>query len=72
MHKGLIDYDPHSHTYVITPRGIEVLELNRELARDLEPVDQMIKKYSYYMQRGDLQEYVGGINSSKPTMHHPR
>lgn len=70
LHKGLIDYDLHSHTYVITPRGRELLELNQELAGYLEPVDQMIKKYSYYMRSGDFQEYVGRINSSKPTMHH--
>ncbi len=70
MHKGLIEYDLSNHTYVITPRGLEVLRLNRELAGYLGPVDQMIKKYSYYMQGADLQEYASSINSSKPTMHH--
>lgn len=70
MHKGLIEYDLHNHTYVITPRGLEVLRLNRELARYLEPVDQMIKKYSNYIQEADLQEYAGNINPSRLTMHH--
>jgi hypothetical protein len=70
IQKGLIEYDLQNHTYVITPRGLEVLRLNRELAGYLEPVDQMIKKYSYYLRGGDLQEYTNRINSSKPAMHH--
>ncbi len=55
MRKGLIEYDLRIHAYVITPRGLEVLGLNRELAG-----------YA----GADLQEYAGRIDSSKPTMHH--
>ena len=44
MHKGLIEYDPANRTYVITPRGTEILRLYQELAGHLEPIAQMIKK----------------------------
>jgi predicted transcriptional regulator len=72
MHKGLIEYDLTNHTFVITPRGAEALGLYQELAGHLEPIDQMIKKYSYYMQGGDHpQEYVNSsINLDKPAMRH--
>ncbi|HEX2170540.1 MAG TPA: winged helix-turn-helix domain-containing protein [Nitrososphaera sp.] len=70
LQKGLIEYDLRNHTYVITPRGLEVLRLNRELAGYLEPVDRIIKKYSYYTQGADLQQYASGINPSKPVLHH--
>jgi hypothetical protein len=70
MHKGLIEYDVANHTYVITPKGTEVLRLSREVAGNLEPIDQMIKKYSYYMQDADYQEHTSGINSDKPAVHH--
>lgn len=65
MQKGLIEYDLQNHTYVITPRGLEVLRLNRELAGYLEPVDQMIKKYSYNVRGSYLEEYASSIDSSK-------
>jgi predicted transcriptional regulator len=68
MHKGLIEYDLANHTYAITPRGAEILRLYQELAGHLEPVDQMIKKYSYYMQGGDYQDYRNNINSDKSAM----
>ena len=59
IHKGLIQYNPANRTYVITPRGTEILRLYQELAGHLEPIAQMIKKYSsYYMEGGDSQEYV--------------
>ena len=58
MRKGLIEYDLANHTYVITSKGTEILSLYQELAGHLEPVDQMIKKYSYY------------INLGKPAMRH--
>jgi predicted transcriptional regulator len=72
MHKGLIEYDLTNHTFVITPRGAEVLGLYQELAGHLEPVDQMIKKYSYYMQGGDYPQEYGNssINLDKPAMRH--
>ena len=70
MNKGLIEYDLANHTYVITPIGAEILRLNQELAGHLEPVDQMIKKYSYYMQGGDYQEYRNSIDLDKPAMRH--
>ncbi len=71
MHKGLIEYDMANHTYVITLKGAEVLRLYQELAGHLEPVDQMIKKYSYYMQGADYQEYRNSIiNSDKPAIRH--
>lgn len=71
MHKSLIEYDLANYTYVITPRGVEILRLYQELAGHLEPVDQMIKKYSYYMQESDYhQEYRNSINSAEPAMRH--
>lgn len=71
MNKGLIEYDLANHTYFITPRGAEILRLYQELAGHLEPVDQMIKKYSYYMQGGDYPKYGNGnINLDKPAMRH--
>lgn len=70
MHRGLIEYDLTNHTYVITPRGAEVLRLYQELAGHLQPIDQMINKYSHYMQGADYQEYRSSINSAKPTMRH--
>jgi predicted transcriptional regulator len=71
MHKGLIEYHPTNNTYVITPKGTEVLRLYQELACHLEPVDQMIKKYSYYMQGADYhQENRSSINSDKPAMRY--
>lgn len=71
MRQGLIEYGPTNHTYVITPRGAEVLRLAEELAGYLEPLDQMIKKYSCYMQGGEYsQEFRNSINSGKPAMPH--
>ena len=74
MCQGLIEeYGPTNHTYVITPRGAKVLRLAEELAGYLEPLDQMIKKYSCYMQGGadyPQQEYRNSINSDKPPMPH--
>lgn len=73
MRQGLIEYDPAAHTHVITPRGAEVLRLAEELAEYLEPLDQMIKKYSCYMQGTDYQqqqEYRVSANSDKPPMPH--
>lgn len=71
MNKGMIEYDLANHTYFITPRGAEILRLYQELAGHLEPVDQMIKKYSYYMRGGDYPEYGNGnINLDKPAMRH--
>jgi predicted transcriptional regulator len=70
MNKGLIEYDRANHTYVITPRGAEILRLHQELAGHLEPVDQMIKKYSYYMQGGDYKEYRNSASLDKPAMPH--
>lgn len=71
MRQGLIEYGYANHTYVITSRGDEVLRLAEELAGYLEPLDQMIKKYSCYMQGGDFpQEYRHNINSGKPAMPH--
>ncbi len=74
MRQGLIGLGPTNHTYVITPKGAEVLRLYQELAGHLEPVDQMIKKYSYYMQGIDYhhQEYRNSINSDKLPMPHAR
>ena len=71
MRQGLIGLGPTNHTYVITLKGAEVLRLYQELAGHLEPVDQMIKKYSYYMQGADYQEYRNSIiNSDKPAIRH--
>jgi predicted transcriptional regulator len=69
MHKGLIEYDMANHTYIITPRGTQILRLYQELAGHLGPVDHMIKKYSYYMQGSDYQEYRrSNINLDKPAV----
>lgn len=71
MRQGLIEYGPTNHTYVITPRGAEVLRLAEELAGYLEPLDQMIKKYSCYMQGSAYnhrQEYRNSINLDKPAI----
>jgi predicted transcriptional regulator len=68
MRKGLIEYDLANHAYVITSKGTEILSLYQELAGHLEPVDQMIKKYSYCMHGGDYQEYRNSINLGKPAM----
>ena len=71
IHKGLIEYNPANRTYVITPRGVEILRLYQELAGHIEPIDQMIKKYSsYYMQDGDSQEYVNIPNAGGPAMRY--
>ena len=70
MSKGLIEYDLANHAYVITSKGTEILSLYQELAGHLEPVDQMIKKYSYYMQGGDYQEYRNSASLDKPAMRH--
>lgn len=69
MRQGLIQYCHANHTYIITPRGAQVLRLAEELAGYLEPIDRMIKKYSCYMQGADYdphQEYRNSINSYKP------
>jgi hypothetical protein len=47
MRQGLIEYDLTTHTYSITPRGAEILKLSEELAGYLEPIHQMIEKYSF-------------------------
>ncbi len=79
MHKGLIVYDLATHSYVITPRGVEILRLYQELAGHLGPVDQMIKKYSHYMKDSGRENYLHHhqeyrsnsiINSAEPAMHH--
>jgi predicted transcriptional regulator len=70
VQKGLIEYDIANHTYAITPRGTQVLRLYQELAGYLEPVDQMIKKYSHYMQSADYQEIRSSINLDKPAVTH--
>jgi predicted transcriptional regulator len=67
MREGLIEYVPMNHTYVITPRGTEILRLYEELAGYIEPIDQMIKKYSFYIQGRDYQKY-GNNNVPKPAM----
>jgi hypothetical protein len=50
MRKGLIGYDPESHTFSITPKGTEVLTLSKELAVYISPIEQMIKRYSFYIE----------------------
>ena len=67
--QGLIEYDQTNHSYIVTPRGAEVLKLAEELAAYLVPIEQMIKKYSCYMQEGDYrQEYRNRNNSARPAM----
>lgn len=66
----MIEYDPTNHTYVITPRGSETLRLCQELAGQLEPIAQMIRKYNQYMHRGDYQQYLTSVNVDKPAIRH--
>ena len=69
MRQGLIGHGPTNNTYAITPRGTEVLRLAEELAGYLEPLDQMIKKYSCYMEAGGFrQEYRNRNNLAKSAM----
>ena len=71
--QGLIEYEPTNHSYVITPRGTEVLRLAEELAGYLAPIDQMIKKYSSYTQ-AQTQYYpeyrISNDAASKPAISH--
>jgi hypothetical protein len=68
-HHGLISYDLTSHTYSIMPRGEEVLRLSQELAEYLLPVDQMIRKYSFYIQGQYYSECrSNNKNAGKPSM----
>lgn len=46
--QGLAEYDLTNHSYMISPRGAEVLRLSEELAAYLKPIEQMIEKYSSY------------------------
>jgi predicted transcriptional regulator len=50
MCKGLIKYDPGSQRFSITPKGTEVLTLSKELAGYILPIEQMIKRYSFYIE----------------------
>jgi predicted transcriptional regulator len=74
MRQGLIEYGSTNHTYVITPKGSELLRLAEELAGYLDPLDQMIKKYSCYILGSPdyyplhHQEYGNSIDSDKPPM----
>lgn len=56
-HHGLIKYDPANRTYSLKPKGEDVLKLSEELAEYLLPIDQMIKKYSFYIQNQYSPEY---------------
>jgi predicted transcriptional regulator len=67
MRRGLIEYDLTNHTYLVTSRGSEILKLSEELAGYLEPIDQMIKKYSFYIESHYYPEYN---NKDKPAMRH--
>lgn len=48
--EGLIRYDAADRCFSITSRGREVLQLSEELAGFIAPVDNLIKKYSYFIQ----------------------
>jgi predicted transcriptional regulator len=69
MRRGLIEYDLTNNTYLVTSRGSEILKLSEELAGYLEPIDQMIKKYSFYnIESHYYPEY--NDNKDKPAMRH--
>jgi predicted transcriptional regulator len=71
--QGLIEYDPTNHSYIITPRGTEVLKLAEELAEYLAPIDQMIKKYSSFIQTQYYPGYrISNDAASKPAIRHVR
>ena len=71
--QGLIEYDSINHSYTITPRGAEVLRLAEELAGYLAPIDQMIKKYSSYIQTQYHPEYtISNDAASKPALRYVR
>ena len=47
--QNVISYDPVTHNFAITPKGIKLLTLNQQLATYISPVNSMIRKYSKYI-----------------------
>lgn len=47
--QNLISYDPITHNFAITPKGIKLSKLNQQLATYISPVNSMIRKYSRYI-----------------------
>jgi predicted transcriptional regulator len=47
--QGLTSYNVINHSYDITQKGRKILTLNRQLARYVSPINEMITKYSRFM-----------------------
>lgn len=46
--QGLIKYNISDRTFSLTGRGAQVLELSEQLGEFIMPINQLIKKYSFY------------------------
>ena len=46
--KGLLTYVKESRTYLLTPKGLAVLQSSREMFDYLSPVKSMVDKYRVY------------------------
>jgi hypothetical protein len=66
--EGLLQYEGHDRTFSATAKGIEVLELSKELAEYCRPINDLIEKYDriYSSDSATLGSDVLGFSVNHP------
>jgi predicted transcriptional regulator len=65
--KGLLMYGKESRTYLLTPKGLEVLQSSREMLGYLSHVQRMVDRYKVYDENSIDHKY--NVNYYYPTQH---
>lgn len=65
--KGLLTYVGESRTYLLTPKGLEVLQSSREMLGYLSHVKRMVDRYKVYDENGI--DDMHNVNYYYPTQH---
>jgi DNA-binding IclR family transcriptional regulator len=65
--KGLLMYGKESRTYLLTPKGLEVLQSSREMLGYLSHVKKIVNRYKVYDENSIDHKY--NVNYYYPTQH---
>ena len=63
VEKGLLAYTPESRTYLLTPKGFEVLQSSKEIFGYLGDVKRMVERYKVYDENSINDIHHGDTNN---------